>query len=162
MSCRGKGGKGKSRSSRAGLQFPVGRIHHRLLRRGNYSEHVSAGAAIYLAAVMEYLAARLLELAGNTASDNKQTTAGDKKKTTIFPCNFLQENKEESVYKYYIQEEKEESYTHIIVHEPPASPLQLDTPPSSPYCLDSPPFSPDFTRDSPMSPDPHLQDQDLG
>ncbi|CAH1384314.1 unnamed protein product [Tenebrio molitor] len=38
MSGRGKGGKvkgkAKSRSSRAGLQFPVGRIH-RLLRKGN-------------------------------------------------------------------------------------------------------------------------------
>jgi hypothetical protein len=37
MSGRGKGGKvkskAKSRSSRAGLQFPVGRIH-RLLRKG--------------------------------------------------------------------------------------------------------------------------------
>jgi len=41
MSGRGKGGKvkgkAKSRSSRAGLQFPVGRIH-RLLRKGNYSD----------------------------------------------------------------------------------------------------------------------------
>eukprot|EP00745_Piridium_sociabile_P024120 TRINITY_DN3792_c0_g1_i6.p1 TRINITY_DN3792_c0_g1~~TRINITY_DN3792_c0_g1_i6.p1 ORF type:complete len:150 (-),score=37.04 TRINITY_DN3792_c0_g1_i6:659-1108(-) len=145
MSCRGKGGKGKSRSSRAGLQFPVGRIHHRLLRRGNYSEHVSnyaqhvsAGAAIYLAAVMEYLAARLLELAGNTASDNKQTTAGDKKKITILPCDLLQEQKEASVY--HIEEEKEEAYMHIIVHDPPAGPLQLDTPPClMEYCLDSPP-----------------------
>ena len=39
MSGRGKGGKvkgkAKSRSSRAGLQFPVGRIH-RLLRKGNH------------------------------------------------------------------------------------------------------------------------------
>ena len=40
MSGRGKGGKvkgkAKSRSSRAGLQFPVGRIH-RLLRCSNLS-----------------------------------------------------------------------------------------------------------------------------
>jgi len=47
MSGRGKGGKvkgkAKSQSSRAGLQFPVGRIH-RLLRKGNYSERVGAGA----------------------------------------------------------------------------------------------------------------------
>ena len=64
MSGRGKGGKVKSRSSRAGLQFPVGRIH-RLLRKGNYSERVNAGAPVYLAAVMEYLAAEVLELAGN-------------------------------------------------------------------------------------------------
>ncbi|KAK9878254.1 hypothetical protein WA026_021292 [Henosepilachna vigintioctopunctata] len=73
---KGKGGKvkgkSKSRSSRAGLQFPVGRIH-RLLRKGNYAERVGAGAPVYLAAVMEYLAAEVLELAGNAARDNKKT-----------------------------------------------------------------------------------------
>ena len=76
MSGRGKGGKAKgkakTRSSRAGLQFPVGRIH-RLLRKGNYAERVGAGAPVYLAAVMEYLAAEILELAGNAARDNKKS-----------------------------------------------------------------------------------------
>merc|ERR1711878_95993 len=76
MSGRGKGGKSKSkaksRSSRAGLQFPVGRVH-RLLRKGNYSERVGAGAPVYLSAVMEYLAAEILELAGNAARDNKKS-----------------------------------------------------------------------------------------
>ena len=76
MSARGKGGKGraagKSRSSRAGLTFPVGRLH-RLLRRGNYAERIGAGAPVYLAAVMEYLCAEVLELAGNAARDNKKT-----------------------------------------------------------------------------------------
>ena len=70
MSGRGKGKakgtKSKSRSSRAGLQFPVGRIH-RLLRKGNYAERVGAGAPVYLAAVLEYLSAEILELAGNAA-----------------------------------------------------------------------------------------------
>ncbi|GBP94795.1 Histone H2A [Eumeta japonica] len=65
-------GKAKSRSNRAGLQFPVGRIH-RLLRKGNYAERVGASAPVYLAAVMEYLAAEVLELAGNAARDNKKT-----------------------------------------------------------------------------------------
>jgi len=51
-------GKAKSRSSRAGLQFPVGRIH-RMLRKGNYAERVGAGAPVYLAAVLEYLAAEV-------------------------------------------------------------------------------------------------------
>ena len=76
MSGRGKGKakgtKSKSRSSRAGLQFPVGRIH-RLLRKGNYAERVGAGAPVYLAAVLEYLSAEILELAGNAARDNKKT-----------------------------------------------------------------------------------------
>lgn len=76
MSGRGKGAKqrskAKSRSARAGLQFPVGRIH-RFLRKGNYAERVGAGAPVYLSAVMEYLAAEILELAGNAARDNKKT-----------------------------------------------------------------------------------------
>ncbi|XP_076025339.1 uncharacterized protein LOC143015289 [Genypterus blacodes] len=79
MSGRGKtnaGGKArakaKTRSSRAGLQFPVGRVH-RLLRKGNYAQRVGAGAPVYLAAVLEYLTAEILELAGNAARDNKKT-----------------------------------------------------------------------------------------
>ncbi|XP_045407961.1 histone H2A type 1-D-like [Lemur catta] len=77
MSGRGKQGgktraKAKTRSSRAGLQFPVGRVHH-LLRKGNYSERVGVSAPVYLAAVLEYLTALVLELAGNAARDNKKT-----------------------------------------------------------------------------------------
>ena len=69
MSGRGKGKSGKkavSRSSKAGLQFPVGRIA-RFLKKGKYAERIGAGAPVYLAAVMEYLAAEVLELAGNAA-----------------------------------------------------------------------------------------------
>lgn len=62
----------KSRSSKAGIQFPVGRIH-RHLRNGNYSQRIAAGAPVYLAAVLEYLTAEILELAGNAARDNKKT-----------------------------------------------------------------------------------------
>lgn len=35
--------KSQSRSAKAGLQFPVGRVH-RLLKRGNYAQRVGAGA----------------------------------------------------------------------------------------------------------------------
>ncbi|KAM5298337.1 histone H2A type 1-A [Ctenodactylus gundi] len=64
--------KSRSRSSRAGLQFPVGRIY-RLLRQGNFADRIGAGASVYLAAVLEYLTAELLELAGNASRDNKKT-----------------------------------------------------------------------------------------
>jgi len=64
--------KAKSRSSKAGLQFPVGRIH-RHLRKGNYAQRIGAGVPVYLAAVLEYLTAEILELAGNAARDNKKS-----------------------------------------------------------------------------------------
>lgn len=76
---KGKGGRGKdagakavSKSAKAGLQFPVGRIA-RFMKEGKYAERVGAGAPVYMAAVMEYLAAEVLELAGNAARDNKKT-----------------------------------------------------------------------------------------
>ena len=64
-------GKATSRSSKAGLQFPVGRIA-RYLKKGRYAQRIGAGAPVYLAAVLEYLCAELLELAGNAARDNKK------------------------------------------------------------------------------------------
>ena len=69
-----KGGakkKAVSKSTRAGLQFPVGRIG-RYLKKGRYAQRIGTGAPVYLAAVMEYLAAEVLELAGNAARDNKK------------------------------------------------------------------------------------------
>ncbi|GAA5970987.1 hypothetical protein JCM3765_002285 [Sporobolomyces pararoseus] len=79
MSSGGKSGgksgsesKAQSRSAKAGLQFPVGRIH-RLLRKGNYAQRIGAGSPVYLAACMEYLVAEVLELAGNAARDNKKS-----------------------------------------------------------------------------------------
>lgn len=71
------GGRGNkkaavSRTKRAGLQFPVGRVH-RFLRQGRYAERVGGGAPVYLAAVLEYLTAEILELAGNAARDNKKS-----------------------------------------------------------------------------------------
>ncbi|KAG8074476.1 hypothetical protein GUJ93_ZPchr0006g44206 [Zizania palustris] len=63
--------KSVSRSVKAGLQFPVGRIG-RYLKKGRYAQRIGTGAPVYLAAVMEYLAAEVLELAGNAARDNKK------------------------------------------------------------------------------------------
>uniref|UniRef100_A0ACD5WTP0 Uncharacterized protein n=1 Tax=Avena sativa TaxID=4498 RepID=A0ACD5WTP0_AVESA len=70
-----KGGERKkavTRSVKAGLQFPVGRIG-RFLKKGRYAQRVGSGAPVYLAAVLEYLAAEVLELAGNAAKDNKKS-----------------------------------------------------------------------------------------
>ena len=71
----GRGGskkKATSRSAKAGLQFPVGRVH-RHMKLGKYSSRIGAGAPVYLAAVLEYMAAEVLELAGNAARDNKKS-----------------------------------------------------------------------------------------
>ena len=68
MSGRGKGKTGKkatSRSAKAGLQFPVGRVA-RYLKAGKYATRVGAGAPVYLAA-------EVLELAGNASRDNKKS-----------------------------------------------------------------------------------------
>ncbi|KAI5958325.1 HTZ1 [Candida theae] len=75
------GGKGKSseiagrsstsHSARAGLQFPVGRVKRYLKKNAQNKIRVGSKAAIYLTAVLEYLTAEVLELAGNAAKDLK-------------------------------------------------------------------------------------------
>ncbi|KAK7355858.1 hypothetical protein VNO80_15122 [Phaseolus coccineus] len=60
-----------SRSSRAGIQFPVGRIHRQLKQRVQANGRVGATAAVYLASILEYLTAEVLELAGNASKDLK-------------------------------------------------------------------------------------------
>lgn len=78
----GKGGKGKggkssgsstqvSHSARAGLQFPVGRVRRFLKARTQNNMRVGSTAAVYAAAILEYLTAEVLELAGNASKDLK-------------------------------------------------------------------------------------------
>lgn len=81
MSAKGTGGRKKqasggkktvSRSAKAGLQFPVGRMA-RYLKKGRYAKRTGVGAPVYLAAVLEYLCAEVLELAGNAAREHKKS-----------------------------------------------------------------------------------------
>lgn len=60
-----------SRSIKAGLQFPVGRIHRYLKSAATSGSRVGATAAVYAAAILEYLCAEVLELAGNASRDLK-------------------------------------------------------------------------------------------
>ena len=60
-----------TRSAKAGLQFPVGRIHRFLKLRTHGDVRIGATAAVYTAAILEYLCAEVLELAGNASKDLK-------------------------------------------------------------------------------------------
>lgn len=60
-----------NRTKRAGIVFPVGRIKN-LLKDNEYNLEVGVGAAVYLAAVLEYLSAELTELSGNVARDDRK------------------------------------------------------------------------------------------
>lgn len=59
-----------SRSKKAGTIFPVGRIQ-KYLKKLLIAHRISPGAAVYLAATLEYLASEVLELSGNAAYDNR-------------------------------------------------------------------------------------------
>ena len=57
----------------SGLTFPVGRVRI-MLKRGGYFRRVSSGGGIFLTAVLEYLCAETLELAGKAVKDMKRVT----------------------------------------------------------------------------------------
>lgn len=64
-----KSGSGKQ--SKSQVIFPTGRISS-LLRKGRYSKRVSGSSGVYLATVVEYLTAELLELSVKAAPQKKK------------------------------------------------------------------------------------------
>ena len=64
--------KQTSRSAKAGLCFPVGRLA-RMLKQGRYSERVGIGAPVYMAAVLEYLVAEILEVSVMVVKQHKKS-----------------------------------------------------------------------------------------
>ncbi|GET93930.1 histone H2A, putative [Leishmania tarentolae] len=61
--------KSGSKSAKAGLIFPVGRVGA-MMRRGQYARRIGASGAVYLTAVLEYLTAELLELSVKAAAQS--------------------------------------------------------------------------------------------
>ncbi|KAF9072259.1 histone-fold-containing protein, partial [Rhodocollybia butyracea] len=61
----------KSISERIGLVFPVGRLR-RYLRIVAPDKRLTAATPVFLAAVLEYLMAEVLELAGYAARDHQK------------------------------------------------------------------------------------------
>lgn len=59
------------RSSKAGLVFPVGRIA-RYLKEGGYSKRIGGLAPVYMAAILEYLIAEVIELSANICKEQKK------------------------------------------------------------------------------------------
>ena len=66
----GSKAKPVAQSKRAGLVFPVGRIGS-ALKKGRYGKRVSPGAAVFLAAVLEYATNELLQLSLKAAETGK-------------------------------------------------------------------------------------------
>ncbi|KAJ3720960.1 histone-fold-containing protein [Lentinula raphanica] len=61
-------------SVRAGLVFPVTRLRRYLKEINGAHKRLTLTAPVYLAAVLEYLVAELLELAGNACRDHRKKT----------------------------------------------------------------------------------------
>jgi len=64
-------GKSITRSKRAGVLFPVCRVHKLLKGYSTSNMRIAGTAGVYVTAVMEYLSAEVLELAGNVAKEMK-------------------------------------------------------------------------------------------
>ena len=63
---------GSKKKSTGVSNFPVGRIGS-MLRKGSFHKRIGAGAPVYMAAVLEYITAELMELAANAAKENKKS-----------------------------------------------------------------------------------------
>jgi histone H2A len=70
----GKGAERKetvSASTRADTLYPVGRLN-RYLKQGRYAERTGSSAGAFMAAVLEYITAEILELAGDLCLEQKK------------------------------------------------------------------------------------------
>merc|ERR1712098_100186 len=64
--------KNTTRSERAGVVFPVGRVN-RMMKQGRFAKQLGAGGAVFMAAALNYLTSEILELAGEITAEKKKT-----------------------------------------------------------------------------------------
>ena len=64
---------GERAGRRAGIEFSISRVESQLRKNACNNCRVSKNASVYLAAVLDYLSAEILELAGNVARDNRHS-----------------------------------------------------------------------------------------
>lgn len=64
-------------STRAGLVLPIP-YFLRVLRMGNYAKQIEMDAAVYLAAVLEYLMSEILDLAGKACYEDRKLRINSK------------------------------------------------------------------------------------
>ncbi|NXN76982.1 H2A1A protein, partial [Himantopus himantopus] len=80
-----------SRSSRAGLLFPVSRID-RQLRRGLFAERFGARAPVYLAAVLQWVTHKTMDVAGTICKNSKQKRISPSHlQTALQKCSVLKQ-----------------------------------------------------------------------
>jgi len=73
-----KGKNSASKSQKAGLTFPVARIN-RFMKGNSGMKRIGGSAPVYMTAVLEYVTAEIMELAGNGTkkAGRKTVTPGD-------------------------------------------------------------------------------------
>ncbi|KAM6418140.1 LOW QUALITY PROTEIN: histone H2A, orphon-like [Pluvialis apricaria] len=80
-----------SRSSRAGLLFPVSRVD-RQLRRGHFAERFGARAPVYLAAVLQWVTHKTMDVAGTICKNSKQKRISPSHlQTALQKCSVLKQ-----------------------------------------------------------------------
>jgi len=80
----------KSRSARSGLLFPVGKIETQMRRNGIKRRRLGECAPVYLAAVLEYMTAELVEAAGLQVKKSKAKNKTKQGVLMISPSHIVQ------------------------------------------------------------------------
>ncbi|XP_065592226.1 histone H2A-beta, sperm-like [Cyrtonyx montezumae] len=102
-----------SRSSRAGLLFPVSRID-RQLRRGMFARRFGASAPVYLAAVLQWVTCKTMDMAAKISKKHNQLL--------ISPSHLKMSVKKSGVFKRLVRSGPKHRGKSVPESQPEASP----------------------------------------